>query len=162
MIVNNLFDDLKKPGRLKWVWWRVCRYTSEVRYFFRKIWQRIRYGFPLEQCWDFCSWHSSVAVPRLKHLRDEPYGHPYGLTLEEWKFILDQIIWSFENSEVEPDPIYSEDYNRQYEVTKGNGMTTYTPINCTGTVDYSPLEKHREKVQEGLNLFAKYYLHLWS
>lgn len=162
LIVDNLFDGFDEPGKMKKLWWRICGYASEIRYFFRKIGQRITYGFPLEQSWDFHYWHSGVVVPRLKHLRDNLNGHPGKFeSLEEWKEVLNKIIWAFENCENEPPPIYSEDYSCKYEVEKYEGMTSYTPI-ITGTVDYSPFYEHRTKIEEGLKLFGEYYLDLWD
>ena len=89
-------------------------------------------------------------------------GYPGGLTNEEWHDILDKMIWSFENNDNQPRPIYSEDYDHRYEVTKLDGGTQYKSLNETGTVDWSPVEKHNARVQEGLDLFAKYYLNLWD
>jgi len=108
-------------------------------------------------------WHSQIVVPRLKLLKERNMGYPGGLTNEEWHDILDKMIWSFENHDNGPNPIYSEDYDHRYEVIElDNGNTQYRPLNKTGTIDWSPIEKHNEQVQEGLDLFAKYYLNLWD
>jgi hypothetical protein len=106
-------------------------------------------------------WHSEIVVPRLKLLKERNMGYPGGLTNEEWHDILGKMIWSFENNDVHISPIYSEDYDHRYELIElDNGNTQYIPLNETGTVDWSPVEKHNARVQEGLDLFAKYYLNL--
>lgn len=108
-------------------------------------------------------WHSEIVVPRLKLLKERNMGYPGGLTNEEWHDILGKMIWSFENNDNDPDPIYSEDYDHRYEVIElDNGGTQYKSLNETGTIDWSPVEKHNARVQEGLDLFAKYYLNLWD
>jgi len=108
-------------------------------------------------------WHSKIVVPRLKLLKKRNIGYPGGLTNEKWHDILDKMIWSFENNDAHIRPIYSEDYDHRYEAIKlDSGNTQYKPLNETGSIDWSPIEKHNERVQEGLDLFAKYYLNLWD
>lgn len=160
-IVNHLFEitsDIKWHER---IYYRFLNSLRECRYFFKKIYQRCRYGFALEQVWEFRMWHSEIVVPRLKLLKERNMGYPGGLTNEEWHDILGKMIWSFENNDVHISPIYSEDYDHRYELIElDNGNTQYIPLNETGTVDWSPVEKHNARVQEGLDLFAKYYLNL--
>jgi len=127
-----------------------------------KICQRFQYGFPLEQVWEFHCWHSEIVVPRLKLLKKIRSKHPTDLTNEEWGDILDKMIWSFENHDDVIEPTYSEDYDHRYEVASYEKFTSYTTLNKTGTIDWSPVRKHETKVQEGLDLFAKYYLNLWD
>lgn len=162
-IVDNIFDDLEEPTFFEKIWWRLYCYYSDTKYFFRRISQRFRYGFPLEQSWDFKSWHADAVLPRLRHFRNNLSGHPCNLgSLEEWTSILDQIIWSFENYEETPSPVYSDGYDKRFRVTKSDGYTTYSPMNETGTVDWAPLEEHHERVQKGLSLFAEHYQSLWD
>ena len=163
VIVDSLFGGM--VGKIKWyekVYYRTLRAFEETRYFFRKLYQKVRYGFPLYECWDFKSAHSSWALPRLKYFRANLSGHPSGLTLEEWEQILDKMVWSFEHHDDDIRPIYSDDYDHRYAMSKSDKFTTYRPLNETGTVDWSPLEDHSKRVQEGLELFAKYYQNLWD
>lgn len=162
-IVNNIFDDLlEKPKWYENIYYSFVRKVKDVKYFFRKIYQRIKYGFPLEQAWEFRSWHAEIVVPRLKYMRDHLTGHPFGLTREEWEAVLSQMIWSFENIDNYPSPIYSSDFDRRYEVIENENSTTYKSMNKTGTIDCSPLEKHNKQIASGLNLFAEYYEALWD
>jgi hypothetical protein len=162
VIVDSLFDDDYKPSTWERIKWKIKHIYEDIRYYFRKKIQTWKHGFPDEQAWEFVSWHSRIVVPRLKRLLEIKQGHPGTLTESEWNEALVSMIWSFENHDNEPHPIYSNDYDHRYERIDHEGMSTFKPLNTTGTVDWSPIENHRKKVQEGLELFAKYYLHLWD
>ena len=163
-IVNNLFEDICDEITFsEKIYYAIRRKFIDVRYFFRKIHQKLTYGFPLYEAWDFKSAHADWCVPRLKHLRQNLNGHPTDLSsIEEWGLILDKMIWSFEHHDDHIKPIYSDDFDHRLEVTEQNGMRIYTPMNETGTIDWTPVHKHRGKVDEGLSLFAKHYQSLWD
>lgn len=163
-IVDGLFSDWEPPKWYESIYYSLLRKTTDLKYFFKKIYQRIRYGFPLQESWDFISWHSRVVIPRLRHLRNRKVGHPAILSsLEEWTEILDKMIWSFENVFNRPDPVYSDNFDHRYEVEYyEDGSTTYRSMNVEGTIDWTPLKEWEAKVQEGLDLFAKYYWNLWD
>lgn len=163
-IVNSLFEDiLDEITFSEKVYYAIRRKFMDIRYSFRKARERLTHGFPLCEAWDFKSAHAKWCVPRLKHLRNNLNGHPTGLSsIEEWESILDKMIWSFEHHDDFVKPIYSDDYDHRLEVTEENGMKTYKPLNETGTIDWSPVHEHSNKVQEGLLLFSKYYVNLWD
>lgn len=87
--------------------------------------------------------------------------------VEKWKDCIDKMIWSFNQ-------IAYHDYDSLYH----HGIPNYDwqPDNSSGKkmfklVDRNPDEHwydyvghqlHEEKIQEGLNLFAKYYRNLWD
>ncbi|MFY9240970.1 MAG: hypothetical protein WAO78_19230 [Roseovarius sp.] len=144
------------------IYYKCYRGFVSVKYFFRSKYQVLKYGFDLREAWNFNSWHSEFITPRLKVLRTTLHGNPTGTTFEEWEVILDKIIWSFEHFNDEIMPQYSDDYDHSLEVSERDGMTVFTPLNKTGTVDYTECHAHSSKVQEGLDLFAKYYRHLWD
>lgn len=160
-IVDDIFSGFAEPTLLEKTKYRLSYYLSETKYFFRKIYQRFTYGFPLEQSWDFCSYHSQWVLPRLKHLRANLHGHPNGLVEGEWEAILDKMIWSFENWENDPDPIYPENYDHRMIRTEIEGGASFSKIDHR-PIDFSPLYDHRKKAKEGFNLFAEYYMNLWD
>lgn len=144
---------------------------------------RIKYGFPPQQAWDFCSEHAKWSLPRIKLLRkscESEYPrfdsdaqenqlefefvgrNEDEYRAEKWRQILDKIIWSFENVDKLPDLAKPLDYNYGYEVIENSedGSKTVKSLDDR-PLDFTPLEKHRERVQEGLDLFSKYYLQLW-
>lgn len=162
-IVNNIFDDLlEEPKWYESIYYALLRKVDVVKYFLRNIYERIRYGFPLHQSWDFKTWHAEIVVPRLKYLRLGLMGHPCDITFEEWQSILDKMIWSFEHLNDDVPIKYSEDYDHRYQVTYENGYKTYTSLNKTGTIDTSERDAHYDKLQDGFNLFGKHYQSLWD
>ena len=82
--------------------------------------------------------------------------------MKEWNKILDKIIWSFENHDNEPMPIEPENYDSRCNMIKyDDGSTEYDHLDDRPW-DWTECEAHDKKVQEGLDLFAKYYKDLWS
>jgi hypothetical protein len=128
----------------------------------KKLRQRLRYGFALEESWEFKSWCGEACSKRLKHLRDNLNGNPQGLTQNQWIEILDKIIWSFENHDVHIPYEYSEDYDHRYKVRDSGNVRHLESLNTTGTIDRSKSEEHHKRIVEGLELFAKYFRSLWD
>jgi len=82
--------------------------------------------------------------------------------MKEWNKILDKIIWSFENHDNEPMPTEPENYDPRCNMIKyDDGSTEYEHLDDRPW-DWTECEAHDKKVQEGLDLFAKYYKDLWS
>lgn len=104
---------------------------------------------------------------------------------EHWKMIIDKMIWSFEHiagkhSGENDSQDWQELYTEQNPVIK-KGKTIEDIFEAIDTKDknkgyifskdYYEVEKitnweginrHEEKIREGLMLFAKYYQHLWT
>lgn len=88
-------------------------------------------------------------------------GHPGDITFEEWQSIVDKIIWSMENHDNAPDPIKPDDYVSGMKVVDiRNGRPLWSSID--DRLDFTPLEEHEKRVQEGFELFGKYFRHLWD
>ena len=152
-------------GNLK-LWKRVyypCyRGLGSIKYFFKKVKERLVTGFPHEQSWEFRSWHAKIVVPRLKHLRDNHFGHPGNTTDDGWVDVLNKMIWSFENIENDPGPTRPENYDpSQIKRTYDNGFTSYESLDKRKW-DFTASLAHNDRVQEGLLLFAEYYQNLWD
>ena len=93
----------------------------------------------------------------------------------EWDQVLDKIIWSFQQ-------IALEDYETKYHHGKpeydwvktdqqftnplnGKVEDTFQMVDKNPTehwTDYEGMRKHEERIQEGLELFGKYYRNLWD
>ena len=168
----------------KWMW-------RDFSYWCKKQYQRVRYGFPLEESWDFKSHCAKWVLPRLKKLREDTMSYPSRLSNSDeifsdqryfsfykdvskgdsktqeygaikWDEILDKIIWSFEHMDDDIDPIYPENYDhRQIVVDISEKGTTFRPVDDR-KIDWSPIEAHQRRLQEGFDLFGKYYEDLWS
>ena len=80
---------------------------------------------------------AKFALPRLRALRNlPPMGHPISVTYEEWLETLDKIIYAM-------DFIVRDDSGKMEDE------------------EYLDEENHH-RVQEGLELFGKFYQQLWD
>jgi hypothetical protein len=130
-----------------------------------------------------------IIVPMLKQLRDTTHGYPAQFCyedqnfgpqqifkgegfefpddgFEQWKETLNKMIWSFEQ-------VLDDDWEDQYrtgeldwsfeecEDKPGYSRMVDGP-NHTLVTDWDGIQKHRERMQEGFDLFAKYYEGLWD
>jgi len=190
-IIDEMFSDIgeDKISRFK-LWFQLKPYWwfRDVKYWFRKKRQKWTTGFPHEESWDFKSALASWTLPRLKYMKDNLHGYPSRLIpeekweeisagkeivdegrnireehgMKEWIKILDKIIWSFENHDNEPSPTEPENYDSRCNMIKyDDGSTEYEHLDDRPW-DWTKCEAHDKKVQEGLDLFAKYYNDLWS
>ena len=127
-----------------------------------------------------------IIVPMLKQLKETTHGYPGefaddpfakqrsfegdGWDLPEdsgadkWDEILDKMIWAFEQ--------VNEDWEDQYR----SGEIVFDCIPCedsdnwelvkapedTSEADYDGMRRHEERMQEGFDLFAKYFRNLWD
>lgn len=84
---------------------------------------------------------------------------------KRWEYVLGEMIWAFEqhaNPDWE-DQYYSGETDIYFEKIEG---TDYSEMrnghNHTFKVDHEGKMKHRERMDNGRRLFAKYYESLWS
>ena len=86
---------------------------------------------------------------------------------KQWEEILDKMIWSFE--QLQPDC----DWEGQYTIIQPElDLSDYpedegkisVPVRwkTKGEIDWVGREKHSIKIQEGLELFGKYFQNLWD
>ena len=172
-VVSKMFGDI--TGKIsffeRWFYYKPSWWWTEFSYWVRRKWQRLTTGFEHHESFDYFSWNARMAVPRLKMLRDNLHGCPAEFASEdkdveegvkEWKKILNKIIWSFENIDNEPSPKKPDDYDpRHTRIEYEDGSVAYEPFDDRKW-DWSEAEEHAKKVQEGLDLYGKYYLNLWD
>lgn len=131
----------------------IYRAVRNVPFYLRDFWCYIRTGHHLSDFWCPYSHTSKFILPLLKTLKENRTGIPscfvnYDSTsveqckksVRKWNNVLDKIIFSHQW-------IYDEDF------------TTLHPYK---TFDPKEYQKTMKKVQEGLNLFGKYYMNLWD
>lgn len=83
---------------------------------------------------------SLLIVPMLNQLKEGGHGYPAMLdSFEEWHEILDKMIWSFEQAKNAHEGDYGLALNNNEEY-----------------------KAYMNRVQEGLDLFSKYYMSLWD
>lgn len=105
----------------------------------------------------------------------DTHNESFDLAVKRWEEILDKMIWSFQQLALED---YEEQYrygtpeydwvpsNEKYLNPVNNQMEdTFQMVNKNPEehwLDIEGLRKHEERIQEGLELFGKYYRHLWD
>lgn len=95
-----------------------------------------KHGFSDSETWSLYSVLCDFILPRLTRFRDIVPNYPHGITLEEWKIIIDKIRFSF---------YYSK--NRDED-------EFYNKLDDERQLDY-------QRYEEGMQLFAKWFQHLW-
>ena len=101
----------------------------------RYVWQRRMKGFDDSETWNLDYKCAVWLLPRLKRFKELNIGCPPDLTPEKWDQYLDDMIYSLEN-------IVNED---QWDIVE----------------NLKERKKLNKKVQHGLELLGKYFLHLW-
>lgn len=105
----------------------------------------------------------------------ETHKECFDIACERWNDILDKMIWSFQQL---VDDDYEEKYRHgksEYDWVKsdktfpnpisGKVEDTYQMIDKNPKehwTDYEGMRVHEERIQEGLNLFGKYFRNLWD
>lgn len=105
----------------------------------------------------------------------EDHNWAFDQKVKEWELVIDKMIWSFQQ-------IVLEDYEQLYHHGEADFSWEKTDQPFTNTmtgksedtfrmVDKNPEDhwydvqghlEHEKRVQEGLELFGKYYRHLWD
>jgi len=95
-------------------------------------------GISPDETWSLYNVISEFVLPRLKLFKEDHGGYPMGMTGEQWNEILDKMIFAFEWTEME------DKMTPEYEaLTK------------------EQKDKAWKKYEEGVELFAEYFMALW-
>ena len=93
--------------------------------------------------------------------------------IEKWHNTIDKMIWSFNQITHEyPDDPHTIFFNKKWKMAEENGIQLMT-IDENNTIHFSDIleeerpsdeeqNAYRNKIQEGLDLFAKYFQDLWD
>ncbi|CAB4162510.1 hypothetical protein UFOVP787_51 [uncultured Caudovirales phage] len=83
-----------------------------------------------------------TVVEDAPHITDAPDTDEYNVDYspERWNYILDEMIWAFEQ--------LNSDWEDQYHQDE--------------KFDYEGCKKHQERMNNGFRLFGKYYQSLWT
>lgn len=149
--------------------------------------------------WNMQDTLAMIIVPMLKQLKETTHGSPYvddkdvpehlrstaappkeneydidALHHDRWMWVLDEMIWAFEQ--------FNTDWESQYHsgvhdfIFVKTGRTMINPItgkeeelsemkegpNHTAKVDMDGMTEHRNRIDNGTRLFGRYYSHLWD
>lgn len=104
----------------------------------------------------------STAAPPLTE-EELNIGTTDALFFDRWDWILDEMIWAFEQHAHEwENQYYSGTSDIKFEKTDNElSQMVYGP-NHTFKVDREGMAKHQARMDRGRKLFAKYYESLWS
>lgn len=145
--------------------WRVYYKYCDVKLWFKSTYQKIRYGVSNEECWSLDHTITRFILPRLKHFKNmKRHAYPGDITPEEWESILDELIWTFEymsddGETANPFPNLWKP-NEDGKSYLGRERTEEEKeLYRVWDVKHKELEERKEK---GLQLFVKYYQHLWD
>lgn len=83
--------------------------------------------------------------------------------VKRWEWILDEMIWAFEQSTIDWEEQYYSGNSDFSFVKMENGLSEMVNgPNHTFQVDRDGIKNHRKRMERGRMLFAKYYESLWS
>jgi hypothetical protein len=116
-------------------------------------------------------WESQDSFDFYKETHDESFN----IACKRWEDILDKMIWSFQQIAIEDHESLYCHGKAEYDWVKtdqpisnpisGQVEDTFQMVDKNPTehwTDYEGMRKHEERIQEGLELFGKYYRHLWD
>lgn len=70
-----------------------------------------------------------------------------------WDWVLDEMIWAFEQKTID----WDEEYFGEYVPSANNQVFGNYP-----NADWNGMKKHQERMSNGFRLFGKYYEALWD
>lgn len=139
--------------------------------------------------WNMNSTLSLIIVPMLKQLKATKHGMPWSddedvpehlrstnappkenewdidaLHEARWDWVLDEIIWAFEQDNAEwEEKYYTGEIDFKFEKIEGENFSRMVDgPNHTFKIDQEGIKKHHERIKNGRRLFAKYYDALWD
>jgi len=177
--VESLFDKWKPRTWYQEVGWWIRHgiwnwvgYRGEVWRYLVRFWQRGIRGYGDSDVWGLNYHLAAVILGSVKELREMVHGHPCDLKdLDEWKEILEHIIWTFEVvlNIYERDWLYLEPCHRtEAEMKKlhefarrceeKHNKHKFLAGMKYHVMDYAECERY----ELGWSLFQKYFFGLWD
>jgi len=166
----------------------VCHPLNLLSRFKRKIFKRVYVKIDRWDAWNADDTLCYIIAPLLKELKNQKQSAAFvddedapehlhsNLTKEQkenhdiddnwfarWNWVLDEMIWCFENLQTDWEEKYYSGKSDVYFEKLDNGYSTmkHGP-NHTFKVDDEGIKKERERMDNALRLFGKYYFNLWS
>lgn len=112
------------------------------------IWQKWTRGFSDEEMWNLDITISKFILPRLKRHFEINKSVPYGVDEAEWEEIKKKMIIAFEYFAIPGKGIFGIDPDEENcEIARAYNLKKY--------------EKQEKDINEGFELFAKFFHMLW-
>lgn len=132
-------------------------------------WQRATKGYCFRDVWAIDEWFVNVFPEMIEELIEVHHGYPGELTDEEWINILKKMSKSFRNADDDKTEFHNP-YEEEYLNTLDFDVET-CELTCTADEEleknYYDFEKQKEEfmrksLDEGMQLFNKYFYALWD
>lgn len=162
-----IYDKRKRNIKIHIDKWDVWSMDTTLAYIIVPMLKELRkqaHGYPM----DFCTEDDRCEAQTL--FEGEGFEFPEDSGAVSWAETLGKMIWAFEQ-------VIDFDWEDQYRTGEadfqwvdsdyedGTSLKYSTMIdgpNHTLEVDYDGIRKHQERMQEGFDLFGKYYRNLWD
>jgi len=181
--LDDLFADL--GSKYEWldkildiIYWPISRFCTkwfrdkpkEFKWFI----QRGKRGYSDCDVWGFHHHMSTVILGGLKELRENLHGFPPEITFEEWKRILDEMIYTFQTLKDVDDEktamFDSQEYDEQRKwyddmIKDTDVFSTWTDYDDPKFPKYPKHVMSLEDCQrydKGWKYFKEYYFQLWD
>ena len=157
--------EFRFPNR--WMINRPHTIVNNLRYPFRWLKffiQRGNRGYSDADLWGFHYYLSDIISKGCHRLADIAIGYPgYGEanTLEKWEAILREIAEGFDASLNWEDDFYADKPDLVMHVSD-EGHVTFDPHDWTYDELHVADKAHKVKLDKSMNLFKKWFYHLWD
>lgn len=132
-------------------------------------WQRATKGYCFRDIWAIDNWFTNVFPKMIEELIEVHHGYPTDLTDDEWVEVLKKMSKSFRNAN-EDKTEFRNPYEEEYLGTLDFDLET-CQLTCSAGEEleekYRDFEKQkaefmRKSLDEGMQLFNKYFYDLWD
>jgi hypothetical protein len=106
--------------------------------------QRVKVTVDPWDTWSMDHTLAPIILPMLVQLKENNHSHPSELTEQEWDYIMDEMIWTFEQK-------CRDDWMEDYDYNKWDREWDRDGANA-----------HQERMSNGFILFGKYFENLWD
>jgi len=163
-----LWIDRKKKRKIfvridPWDTWSADNTLAHIILPLLKEMKKTKRGSPFVRDEDVPEYLRSTAVKKLTQ-KEKETGHVDENHHLRWEYVLDHMIWSFEQilREDREEQFTTGDYDFVFAKKENNLMELQHGPKHTAKTDWEAQKEYEERIQTGINLFAKYYFALWS
>lgn len=122
-----------------------------------------------QECWGLDFYIAKTLLPKLLYFKNwcYRYGCPSELEIDEWNEVLDEIVWAFTyvlNEYPSTTKFIIEDIGFGEKTDSGFVKIEYKDGFTEEDYNQARLKDQANiaRCQQGINLFAQYYMSLWN
>ncbi|OUW76119.1 MAG: hypothetical protein CBD74_13380 [Saprospirales bacterium TMED214] len=126
--------------------------------------QSIKINIDTWDTWNMDETLAHIILPMLKQLKKSKHSYPSELENEaQWDDIITKMIFSF-NSKLHDweEQFQSGEHDVVWTKNKDGSQTMDKGPNHTFEIDKKGMKKYKDRIDEGFQLFGKYYENLWD